>query len=121
MKVLDVEIEFDFYDADNMEKFEKYSEEAQKELDNIDNININKLKQSEFIRKTCNIIYRCFDNIFGEGISEKIFKNKNNFKSCVKAFKDLIEARVQQDSEIEEEMEAFKKYTPNRVTRGKRK
>ena len=118
MKVLDVEIEFDFYDADNMEKFEKYSEEAQKELDNID---INKLKQSEFIRKTCNIIYRCFDNIFEEGISEKIFKNKNNFKSCVKAFKDLIEARVQQDSEIEEEMEAFKKYTPNRITRGKRK
>ena len=126
MKILNQEIEFDFFDAEQMEKYEKESEIAQKELNSID---INKMKQSELINKTCETIEKCFDNVFGEGTSKKIFEGKKNFRLCVKAFKDLLKAKKEQVNEIDDEIKDFQKelqeinaeYKPNRVTRRTKK
>ena len=126
MKILDKEIEFDFFDAEQMERYEKESEIAQKELKSID---INKMKQSEFINKTCEIIEKCFDNVFEEGASKKIFEGKKNFRLCVKAFKDLVKAKKEQVNEIDDEIKDFQKelkeinaeYKPNRATRRAKK
>ena len=73
MKILDKEIEFDFFDAEQMERYEKESEIAQKELNSID---INKMKQSELINKTCETIEKCFDNVFGKVLQKKYLKIK---------------------------------------------
>ena len=126
MKILDQEIEFDFFDAEQMERYEKESEIAQRELNSID---INKMKQSEFINKTCETIEKCFDNVFGEGTSEKIFEEKRNFRLCVKAFKDLVKAKKEQVNEIDNDIKDFQKelqeinaeYKPNRATRRAKK
>lgn len=126
MKILDKEIEFDFFDAEQMERYEKESEIAQKELNSID---INKMKQSELINKTCETIEKCFDNVFGEGTSKKIFEGKKNFRLCVKAFKDLVKAKKEQVNEIDNEIKDFQKelfeinaeYKPNRATRRAKK
>lgn len=126
MKILDKEIEFDFFDAEQMERYEKESEIAQKELNSID---INKMKQSELINKTCETIEKCFDNVFGEGTSKKIFEDKRNFRLCVKAFKDLAKAKKEQVNEIGDEIKDFQKelqeinaeYKPNRATRRAKK
>ena len=126
MKILDKEIEFDFFDAEQMERYEKESEIAQKELNSID---INKMKQSEFINKTCETIEKCFGNVFGEETSKKIFEGKKNFRLCVKAFKDLVKAKKEQVNEIDNEIKDFQKelfeinaeYKPNRATRRAKK
>ena len=126
MKILDKEIEFDFFDAEQMERYEKESEIAQKELNSID---INKMKQSELINKTCKTKEKCFDNVFGEGTSKKIFEDKRNFRLCVKAFKDLAKAKKEQVNEIGDEIKDFQKelqeinaeYKPNRATRRAKK
>lgn len=126
MKILDKEIEFDFFDAEQMERYEKESEIAQKELNSID---VNKMKMSEFINKTCTAIEKCFDNVFGEGTSKKIFEDKRNFRLCVKAFKDLVKAKKEQVNEIDDEIKDFQKelqeidaeYKPNRATRRAKK
>jgi hypothetical protein len=126
MKILDTEIEFDFYDAEQMEKFEKHIDIASQELNNI---SVNKIKQSEFIKKVCSIVEKCFNNIFGEEISLKIFKGKKNFHLCIKAFKDLVKARLEQENIVEKEIdelqremtEASTKYSPNRATRRAKK
>lgn len=126
MKILDKEIEFDFFDAEQMEKYEKESEIAQKELKSID---INKMKQSEFINKTCETIEKCFNNVFGEGTSKKIFEGKKNFRLCVKAFKDLVKSKKEQVNEIDAEIKNFQKelqeidaeYKPNRAARRAKK
>lgn len=126
MKILDKEIEFDFFDAEQMERYEKESEIAQKELNSID---INKMKQSELINKTCETIEKCFDNVFGEGTSKKIFEGKKNFRLCVKAFKDLVKAKKEQVNEIDNDIKDFQKelqeinaeYKPNRATRRAKK
>lgn len=126
MKILDKEIEFSFFDANQMEKYEKESEIAQKELNSID---INKMKQSEIINKTCEIVENCFDNVFGEGTSKEIFEGKKDFKLCIKAFKDLVKAKKEEVSEIDSEIKDFQKelqeinteYKPNRATRRTKK
>lgn len=126
MKILDKEIDFDFFDAEQMEKYEKEAEIAQKELNSLD---INKMKQSEFINKTCETIEKCFDNVFGEGTSKKIFEDKRNFRLCVKAFKDLVKAKKEQVNEVDAEIKDFQKelkeinaeYKPNRATRRAKK
>ena len=126
MKILDQEIEFDFFDAEQMERYEKESEIAQKELNSLD---IDKMKQSEFINKTYRTIEKCFDNVFGEGTSKKIFEDKRNFRLCVKAFKDLVKAKKEQVNEIDDEIKDFQKelkeinaeYKPNRATRRAKK
>lgn len=126
MKILDKEIEFDFFDAEQMEKYEKESEIAQKELNSID---INKMKQSEFINRVCEVIEKCFDNVFGEGTSKNLFENRRNFRLCVKAFKDLAKAKKEQVNEIDSEIKDFQKelqeidaeYKPNRATRRAKK
>lgn len=126
MKILDKEIDFDFFDAEQMERYEKESEIVQKELNSLD---INKMKMSEFINKTCQTIEKCFDNVFGEGTSKKIFEEKRNFRLCVKAFKDLVKAKKEQVNEIDNDIEDFQKelqeinaeYKPNRATRRAKK
>lgn len=125
MKILDTEIEFDFYDAEQAEKFEKYADMATQELNNI---NTNKMKQSTFIKTVYEIIERCFNNIFGEDISVKIFNNKKDFHLCIKAFKDLVKARIEQENIVAKELEdlqkemieATDKYS-NRATRRAKK
>lgn len=126
MKILEKEIEFDFFDADEMEKWDKHTEEMQKDVKKLD---VKNMKQSEFIRRFCTIVEKCFDGIFGEGTSQEIFKGKQNFKLCVKAYKDLARGRKEQDTEITNEMndiqkeldEMNKDYSVNRATRRARK
>lgn len=125
MKILDTEIEFDFYNAEQAEKFEKYADIATQELNDI---NTNKMKQSIFIKTVCEIVEKCFNNIFGEDISTKIFNNKKDFHLCIRAFKDLVKSRLEQENIVAREIEdlqkemtqATEKYS-NRATRRAKK
>ena len=116
MKILDVELKgIDFNDADDLELFENAVEDAKKELDNL---NPDGQRASEVIRKGCNVIFKCFDKIFGEGTSKKVFGDKTSLKICMKAFRDLKAEREKQDSEIEQmASELNADYNPNRATR----
>lgn len=126
MKILGKEVEFDFFDADEMEKFDKYTTEMKNRVDKLD---VKNMKQSEFIRSFCTAIEECFDNIFGENTSKEVFGGKQNFRLCVSAYKDLVKARKEQDKEMSDEMKALQKelddvnkeYSPNRATRRAKK
>ena len=110
MKVLETEINFDFYDAEQMEKLEVNIDKIKKE---INKINPEKMKQSQFINKFCSIIEEGFDSIFGEGSSKDIFKEKRNFKLCVQAFKDLVKARENQEKELVRDIQGLQKEIQN--------
>lgn len=124
MKILSKEIDFDFFDAKQMEIYEKESGIASKKITEII-ANIKNLKQSEMINKTFDVIENCFNNIFGENISKEIFEGKRNLKLCFQAFKDLVAARKEQENEVNKEAEELNKelksigveYKPNRATR----
>lgn len=124
MKILNKEIDFDFFDAKQMEVYEKESQIASYKITKVIE-NIQNLKQSEMINQTFDIIENCFNNIFGENISKELFGGKRNLKLCFQAFKDLIIARKEQEDEINKEAEELNKelkaigveYKPNRTTR----
>lgn len=115
MKIRNVELEFDFNDADDMERLETAIEETQKDLNNI---STEGKKASEIIRETCKYIFGCFNKIFGEDTDKKVFGGKTNFNVCKEAFEDLVNARIEQENQFTEEMNNIeKKYSPNRATR----
>lgn len=116
MKILEKEFEFDFYDADLMEKVEQEMDKVSK---TIKEENVTKVqKSSTIIKKICNIFFNFFDNILGENAHKEIFGTKTSLTLCIKAYEDFVKAKKQQDTELEE---ISKKYSPNRATRRAKK
>jgi len=112
MKILNKKIDFDFFDADDMEKLESQIEITQSKIHDI-----KEEKASNEIREICKEIRACFDNIFGEGTSSKIFQNKYSIKLCLEAFHELIEEKLKQEDELNEQLNDFNKYLPKRIER----
>ena len=73
MKIKGIEVDFNFLDADDIERFEKEAEEVKKQCEIKGK---QEMSLAECIREECKIINNFFDNVFGNGISEKIFKGK---------------------------------------------
>lgn len=119
MKVLNTEIEFNFNDADDMERLENAIDKTTAKLNNI---KTEGKRTSEVIRESCKIIFDCFNSAFGEGTDKKVFGTKTNLDTCIKAFDDLCNARQEQENALEEEVKNIEnKYNPNRATRRTKK
>lgn len=115
MKIKNIEVEFDFLDADDIERFEKQADILMERCDEEAKKNYS---ASETIRVQCKIIEEFMDNVFGEGISEKIFIKKNNLKEHLEVYEDIIKEKQFEDNEIKNK---FGRYQPNREERRKRR
>ena len=90
MKIRDIEVDFDFLDADDVERFENAAKRVVEECAYKEK---KEMTYAEVIREECNIIDRFFDAVFGNGISEKLFKGKKNLSDHVKAFEDIVKMK----------------------------
>lgn len=98
MKINNVEIEdLDLMDAETAEKFENAVNSLQ-EKENKQNYEGKGL--SEIIRSQCTLIFDFFDDVWGKGTDKLIFGNKVNYRTCEKAFKDVIDYAMKQKNEI---------------------
>lgn len=113
MKIKDIEVDFDFLDADQVMRFE---EEAKKVKDKCADKEITNVSFSEALRKECEIIDVFFDNVFGKGISQKIFKGKMNLKEHIDAFECIVNEKIKRQNDLQN---TFNKYLPNREQRRK--
>lgn len=111
MKIRNIEVNFDFLDADDVERFEKEAEKVKKECELKGK---QELSYSETIREECNIIDTFFDNVFGKGTSEKIFNNKKNLNEHIRAFEDIINEKIIQQKGLQSTLD---RYQPNREQR----
>lgn len=117
MKLGNIEVDFSFTDADDLERFENGAKKV-KELSN--NYEKQELSVAEAIRKECEIINNFFDEVFGDKISEKIFKGKNDLKEHMELFVDIVNEKVKQTQAYQNmynNIEYNSKYMPNRETR----
>ena len=110
MKIRGIEINFDFLDADDLEKFENEA----KKVAELSNEKVDNMSMSEVIRKECNIIDNFFDSVFGIGTAEQIFNGKKNLDEHIKAFEDIVKAKLDKQSELQN---TFNRYQPNREQR----
>ena len=96
MKIREIEVDFDFLDADDVERFEK---EARRVKEECEMKNKQEMSYSEVIREECNIIDRFFDDVFGNGISGKLFNGKKNLSEHIKAFEDIVIEKIEQQKD----------------------
>ena len=117
MRIKNIEVEFSFSDADDLERLENSAKKV-KEIS--DEYKKKELSVSEAIREECKIINDFFDEVFGEGISEKLFNGKNDLKEHIDLFKDIIDEKVRQTNAFQHmynNIEYGSKYMPNREQR----
>ena len=111
MKIRNIEVDFDFLDADNMEKFEQEAKIVQEK--NARN-EIANMSMSQAIREECQIIDDFFDKVFGPGISFKMFQGKYNLGEHIKAFEDIVKEKIEKQQDLQN---TFNRYQPNREQR----
>lgn len=115
MKIKDVEVNFSFTDADDVERFEN---EAKKVKEKTEAREKKEISIAEAIREECNIIEEFFNNVFGKGIASKIFKGKKDLEEHIKVFGDVVKAKVEQQKDIVDFYNNIEsRYLPNRETR----
>lgn len=114
MKINGVELQdIDIYDADIAEKYEKALEKVESVSEKVKG-----MKVSESIRTQCNLIFGMFNDLFGQGTAKKVFGEKVNLLTCLKAFEELVTQVNEQKGELEK---ITSKYSPNRAQRRNKK
>jgi hypothetical protein len=114
MKINNVELQdIDVLDLEVAEKWEKALEQVEDIAKTIEG-----MKVSESIRTQCNAIFDVFNTLFGEGTDKKVFGDKVNLLTCLKAFEELVTQINSQSTEVEK---MASKYSPNRANRRNKK
>lgn len=114
MKINGVELQdIDILDLEVAEKYENALESVKDISKRIEG-----MKLSEAIRIQCTTIFDVFNTMFGEGTDKKVFGDKVNLLTCLKAFEDLVTHVNSKNTEVER---LANKYSPNRAQRRSKK
>lgn len=109
-KINGLELELDLEDADVFEKTTKAFEQMDEDGKKIDKVG----SMPEFIKQYCDVHYKVYDRIFGEGTGEKIFNGKRNARICDEVWDDFLafmQASVKKSNE--RRFQLNNKYMPN--------
>ena len=118
MKIRDIEVKFDFLDADDIERFEK---EAKKVKEECELKNKQKMSYSEAIRQECIIIENFFNNVFEKNISEKMFKGNKNLMDHIKVFEDIVNQKNEKQKELQNTLNRYQQRRYNKYHKGNKK
>lgn len=100
MNILGVELrDIDFLDADELEKYEA---ENQRVVDRLaDGEQFAGKSTADSLRIQCHIVNDFFDNLFGPGTAQSLFKGKSNIKDHMEAFAVVSEAAYNARAEFD--------------------
>lgn len=102
-----VELEYDFYDADQMEVFENALERAIVDVEKA----LEAKKQSQLIRGVCQVTIDMIDEIFGDGTADEVFQGETNFRKSMQVFNALVKEKIRQEEEVSKVVEEMKDIT----------
>ena len=117
MRLREIEVNFSFTDADDIEKLEKGMEVVKNKTIEYENKEIN---LSDTIRNECKVLEEFFDNVFGEGISEKLFEGRMDLKEHTELFMEIANEKIRQTQGMQElynNLQYKNKYMLNREYR----
>ena len=106
----DVELEFDFTDADTIDAFEAALSKTQQVLDK----DMAGLKRSEAIRVCCHSVFDFFNDVFGQGTDQEIFGGKCSLNNCIDALAKVVKEAERQRQELTDKR---MQYSPSRAQR----
>lgn len=104
-----VELDVDMEDLDFLERYKKSFadlQENEKSLPRTGDITV-------IVKSYCDMYYKLFDSLFGDGTADKIFKDKRNIRLCEEAYIQLIAACSEQVKSLNNRRNVFmNKYNP---------
>lgn len=103
MKINDVELHLDLYDAQTARRYEKAVDGLQAASKTDPDA-----KLSENIEQQCQAVFDFFDTLFGEGTSAQIFGQNENLNLCLDAIETVAAC-------VNEQKQAFLKRAGNAV------
>lgn len=110
-KINGLELELDLEDVDEFEKVMKAFEQMDEDEKKLDKVG----SMPDVIRQYCDVYYKMYDRIFGEGTGEKIFNGKKNARICDEVWDNFLgwmQAAVRKASARRSQLN--KKYMPDR-------
>lgn len=112
--VLGKELEYDFFDADLLEKYEKENLRVKERIQ--EPTQYDGKTTADSLRIQCGIVNDFFDEVFGNGTSEELFGGKNNIKEPHGGFCFCAGAAMSCNGELKA---LTVKYSPNRAESGR--
>ena len=91
MEVNGIPFDFDFADADDLERLEAALQAVQQEAEAIRG-----KSGPAGIRAQCQIVFEFFDSVFGPGSAKRVFGDRCNLIQCLDAFEAVV--RQEQES-----------------------
>ncbi len=112
MNILGVELEYDFFDADQLEVYERENQKVASDIN--EPTQYEGKSTADALRIQCRIVDNFFDAIFGPGTAQKLFKGKANIRDHMEAFGIMTQGAMNARAEFDQIED---KYTPNRAER----
>lgn len=81
------ELNFDATDADTLKRYLDAMHTVSEMAEGIEK----DAPMPKQYRYLCKVVKKCFDDIFGSGVGEKICGTNNSLKVCINAFKELVD------------------------------
>ena len=110
-----IEFDFDFTDADDLERFENAYEALQKAQENAETQNE---KASAIVRSQCLAVKAFFDEVLGEDAYAQLVQKPSSMEQNNEAVFNFADAytKAMQDvnAKTQKRLESFKKYAPKR-------
>lgn len=111
MKLRNIEVNFSFTNADDIEKLEKAIREVKEKTEKYKG---QEITLSEMIRKECKALDEFFDTVFGEGTSAKIFEGRMDLQEHSELFVEVANEKIKQTRSMQD---FYNRYMPNREQR----
>lgn len=109
-----IDIDFDFTDGDDWEKYENGQKKIIAEVERLKSEVKNK-PLSESIKEECKVLDEFIDSVFGEGLSAKIFNKPHSLGERTKIYGQIVEEANKQKEQYQSFID---EYSPDRAKRG---
>ena len=110
IKVKGKELDFNFLNADHVQKWEDARKEVSARYTDITAADPSNLQEYvDLLRKACKSIFELFDGIFGDGTANEIFGAECDFNACIDAYGEFETAIKDQAQNFGDKV---KKFTP---------
>lgn len=110
----DVELEIDMEDVEFLERYENAFDNMELKETELQKTG----KKSAIARDYCDMFYRLFDDIFGQGTGEKLLGEKKNVRNCEECYDAFLSACQKCVIEANKRQNALEnKFKPNRAQR----
>lgn len=106
-------LEFDLYDAENMERYEQAMEELQNRQSTPKEVE----KISESLKKQCEDYFEFFNILFNNAnTAEQLFNGKKNLSKCMEAYYDFLGFVANQGEQERNRLAELRgKYSKSRI------